>query len=86
MAMTVVAKRGESSYLVDIGGDQGRVLDVEQKVFYPPMFMPSIIARGYWEPAEVDDKTLTGWLEGAEDRKAPPNLSAMRPPVNPTEA
>lgn len=72
MAQKVIAKRGESAYLIDIGDDKGRILNVEEKVLYPPMFLPSILARGYWDEVEVKPAELKKMLDGVEDRQAPP--------------
>jgi len=47
--MEIVARRGETSYLLETAPGIGRVLDLEQKVLFPEFNIQSIIARGYWE-------------------------------------
>lgn len=68
----VIAKRGETTYLIDIGDERGRILNTEEGILYPSMFLPSILARGYWEEAEVPDAELKKLLDGVEDRQLPP--------------
>lgn len=46
----VVAQRGASTYLVDIGDNLGQVVYLEEKEAFPPFNFQSILARGYWEP------------------------------------
>lgn len=48
--MKLIAQRG-SSYLFDLGDEQGRVLELPENrdpVLSPPMSLQSILARGYW--------------------------------------
>ncbi len=50
MTPRIVAHQGDAAYLVDVGGGKGRVLDMEQRRYFPAMPLESIAARGYWEP------------------------------------
>ena len=57
--MVLIAKRGESRYLL-LDGDindpkaKGIVASIEDGVRYPPFNVHSILARGYWEPEKHD--------------------------------
>ncbi len=59
---TVVAKRGESSYLIMVGDDadtaDGIVVSVRHHERFPPRPLQAILARGYWEPHKHDPKLL----------------------------
>ena len=54
--MKVVAKRGESTYLIMVGSDpetaQGVVVDTKLQERFAPRLFQSILARGYWEPQD----------------------------------
>lgn len=70
--MKIIARSG-SSYLVvpdDIDLDkwdaEGQVLD-ELKRLWPPNYIDSILARGYWDRYEPDSAEVVRILEGAID-------------------
>ena len=79
--MRVIAKRGSGTYLISLEDDvekamqqpraQGRVLDTERMVLHRPFNLQSILARGYWEPAELDDQTLQALLATVAEADAP---------------
>lgn len=48
--MKIVARRGKSTYLVDLGEGQGRVYDESTRTLHPALNLQSILGRGYWEP------------------------------------
>jgi hypothetical protein len=48
----IVAQQGEGRFLVSLGNEQGSILDINNKIMYAPMFIHSILARGYWEEYE----------------------------------
>ena len=56
-----VAKRSPGTYLLDVGDGMGVVVDVGRDKRYAPFNLQSIMARGYWEPAE-DDPEFTAEL------------------------
>jgi len=60
--MEIVAKRGETSYLLETVPGMGRVLDLEQKVLFPEFNIQSILARGYWEPFAGSQDELSNLL------------------------
>lgn len=47
--MEILAQQGEGRYLISLGNDQGQILDLNENALYPPIFIHSILARGYWE-------------------------------------
>jgi hypothetical protein len=70
--MRVIAKRGNEVYLILADDNPGaleqprpaaRVLDLEQGILTRPMNAHSILARGYWEPAEISTEELRELLE-----------------------
>jgi len=60
--MEIIAKRGETSYLLETSLGMGRVLDLEQKVLFPELNIQSILARGYWEPYTGSQDELANLL------------------------
>ena len=57
--MTVIAQRGRTSFLLDAGEGQARVLDIEHK---PTLFarasVDAILSRGYWQPFQGDEQPI----------------------------
>lgn len=47
--MNVIAQEG-SWYLIDVGDGLGRVLDLEFDRYFPPQSLPSLLAKGAWQP------------------------------------
>lgn len=45
----VIAQQGSGRYLLKVENQQGRILDLNENMLYPPVFIHSILARGYWE-------------------------------------
>jgi hypothetical protein len=66
--MKIVAQN-DDRFLLDVGNDQGQVLDREEGLLFPPMYLESIVARGYWEPYEGDQAVLTEWLKDIQTVK-----------------
>ncbi|PWT87313.1 MAG: hypothetical protein C5B54_12540, partial [Acidobacteria bacterium] len=46
----VIAQRADQ-FLIQTGSQQGRILD--GRGLHPEMFLPSLVARGYWEPVDL---------------------------------
>jgi hypothetical protein len=56
---TIIAERGEQ-WLVDIGNEQGRIYDTDQKQLFGPSSIASILGRGYWnEPKSIPAEVLS---------------------------
>lgn len=49
MEKQIVAQRDKSTFLVQVGENQGQVLDIFSKVMFPPMHIDAILGKGYWE-------------------------------------
>ena len=64
--MKVIASSG-NAYLIEVGEGVGRVLDVEQRRFFPPNAIHAILARGYWEPFRGDEAPILAALGDADD-------------------
>lgn len=69
-----VAKRGSSTYLLDMGNALGVVVDVGLDQRYPPFNLQSIFARGYWIPTEDDPAFTEQLLQTPEYVGAPPKM------------
>jgi hypothetical protein len=63
--MKVIARQGKARWLIDAGGEQGRILDSVEAKVYPPQWIASIVARGYWEPATMSQSELDALLAKA---------------------
>lgn len=64
----VVAIRGKSSFLLTSdGGKTGRVLNLNEGVFYPEFNFQSILMRGYWEEY-TGDKTAEELIKEIENK------------------
>lgn len=65
----VVAQRGEHTFLVvdSENENMGQVLDLEQGVLFRPMYVESLIARGYWEDCKKTDKELAEMLKRVKE-------------------
>ena len=66
---TAIAQQGDNRLLLLYPDEQGRILDLRDRVIWPPMHYPSLLARGYWDEytGNHDIKTL---LEHARDSRA----------------
>lgn len=57
--MTVIAQRGRTSFLIDVGEGQARVLDIEHE---PTLFArasaDAILSHGYWQPFHGDEQPI----------------------------
>ena len=59
----VVAKQGNSRYLIDVGNDKGVIVDTNTGETFKPFNIHSILARGYWNEYEgEDDSKILGML------------------------
>ena len=49
--MKVIAQRGMNDFLIDLEDEEHNaiVFDADEGIAYPPFFIESILARGYWE-------------------------------------
>lgn len=52
--MKLIGCQGDTRYLVEVepradGERMARILDLDQKQFFSPFLLYSIVARGYWE-------------------------------------
>lgn len=49
--MRVIAQRGTNDFLIDIEDEERNaiVFDADVGIAYPPFYVESILARGYWE-------------------------------------
>jgi len=56
--MKIVARRGHSTFLLQ-DGDDGIIVDVEDRIQYPPKPIRSILKQGYWKPK----KSKPEWVE-----------------------
>lgn len=63
----IIAIRGNSSYLVQVSHSHARVLDLEQGKYFPPYYLNSILARGYWEPFSGSNELLNELKGRVED-------------------
>jgi PD-(D/E)XK nuclease superfamily len=50
---SIIATRGESSYLVQLGSSRGQILDTFSKVTHPPQNFDSILKMGYWDEHDL---------------------------------
>jgi hypothetical protein len=66
----VIAQRDDDCYLLLYEGNEARILDIRNRILFPPMHVDAILAKGYWEDfksnrdiaAEMKDiKRLTEW-------------------------
>lgn len=48
MEPKIVAQQGRTRFLVQVSETEARVLDLDQKQYFEPFMMQSILARGYW--------------------------------------
>lgn len=48
MEPKIVAQQGRTRFLVQVSDTDARVLDLEQRQYFEPFNMQSILARGYW--------------------------------------
>lgn len=63
----IVAQNGPDTFLVDVGGGKGRILDRGQGVYFAPWNIESILARGYWEPYQGSQDVLVNLLADVRD-------------------
>jgi hypothetical protein len=70
VSFEVIAQRDEDCFLLLYEGDEARILDLQDRILFPPMHVDAILAKGYWEDfkanrdiaAEMKDiKRLTEW-------------------------
>jgi hypothetical protein len=67
--MKIIAISGNNAYLVQTEKDKGRVLDMNQKIFFKPFNIHSILARGYWENFTGDQSILRELLMQAKEEQ-----------------
>lgn len=61
----VIARQGDTRWLYQTRGNQpsrGRIVDTAAGFIYPEALVASIAARGYWEPATMDDSSTAAML------------------------
>lgn len=73
--MKITATQGVGRYLLDLevevdGKPQGQIVDIQQGRVFPPQFIGSIIARGYWEACEVSPEDQAAMLALVADQQA----------------
>ena len=61
--MRIIGQCGPSVYLIEVGDNMSRVLDLERGVLFPPFSTLSITARGYWEEYTGDQSILPDLLK-----------------------
>lgn len=68
MLPTAIAQQGDHRLLLLYPDDQGRILDLQDHVIWPPMHYTSLLSRGYWDKytGNHDIKTL---LQHARDSR-----------------
>jgi hypothetical protein len=74
MDYEIIATRGNTQFLLvqeDKSGvnDNGRILDIEQKIFFDWQPIQSILKWGYWEPYEGFQEKIKELLRGVEVRE-----------------
>ena len=62
----IIARCGDTSFLVQTAADKGRVLDLSQKRLFPIMLIDQILVSGYWEDYEPYDGELEELLAQVE--------------------
>ncbi len=60
--MRIIAREGSQAYLVDVGQEMARVLDVDAQIFHEPFYLHSLLAHGMWEPFNAPDGFLEALL------------------------
>jgi hypothetical protein len=65
--MKVIGQSG-NWYLIDLGGGQGRVLDLDFNRLFPPMSLASLIAKGGWEAFRGDQSEVLARADGATEQ------------------
>ena len=77
--MKVIAEQGNRVYLLLVGEDMARVLDLDQGKLFPAFNVHSILARGYWEDTNVPLPTIMKLLESVDIMDDyPPKPGTMR--------
>jgi hypothetical protein len=71
--LRVVATRGDGIFLLDVGGERGRILhtDMDPPRMWPPQLIESILKFGYWD-AFVGDPALVLAAAARADEVEPP--------------
>ncbi len=65
----IIAVQGDEVYLIAIGNNLGRVLSLEQGIYFAPFNLESLIARGYWEDFKGNQSILNKLKEQVRDEK-----------------
>ena len=54
----IIATQNNRVFLIAVSKDMGRVLSLDQGIYFAPYSLDSILARGYWEAFTGDQKIL----------------------------
>lgn len=77
--MQVIAEQGNRVYLLLVGEDMARVLDLDQGKLFPAYNVHSILARGYWEKTSIPLSGITSLLNSVDILDDyPPHSDTMR--------
>lgn len=76
--MKITATQGAGRYLLDLevevdGKPQGQIVDTGRGRIFPPQFIGSIIARGYWEACDLSPEDQAALLAPVADQQAGPS-------------
>lgn len=64
--LKLIGEQGDRVFLILVGDEMARVLDLDQRKFFPPYNVDSILARGYWEDPTVEIERVIGFMQGVK--------------------
>jgi len=62
----LIGEQGDRVFLILVGDEMARVLDLDQRKLFPPYNVHSILARGFWEDPTVQIEHVIGLMEGVK--------------------
>ncbi len=75
--MKIVGHIGDRTFLLDVGHDQGQILDLDRKQLWPPTAMGSLVNHGGpWDPYTGPQGRLQALL--AQVKQGPPPRPVQR--------
>ena len=63
----VVGKRSDTVLLVKVSDTHARVLNLDTGIYYKPLLLQSILARGYWKPYSTSEEALLAMIDQVVD-------------------
>ena len=63
----IIAAQSKNRFLVQIDEDNGRIINLNRKIYFSAFPLQSIVARGYWEDYEAKDGELESYLKQCRD-------------------